>query len=100
MLRKRWQFDSPPVPYRAGPERGRYDTAPGGFGQPARPRETLAFVMQGLGTYAISLAAPDHVRDFWLSRATTGRAIAAFALTEPDAGSDVAAISTSASPEG
>src|SRR5688572_322207 len=29
----------------------------------------LAFVMQGLGTYAISLAATDHVRDFWLDRA-------------------------------
>ena len=29
----------------------------------------LAFVMQGLGTYAISLAATEHVRDFWLDRA-------------------------------
>lgn len=54
----------------------------------------LAFVMQGLGTYAISLAAPEHVRDFWLERAASGRAIAAFALTEPEAGSDVAAIQT------
>jgi acyl-CoA dehydrogenase len=41
----------------------------------------LAFVMQGLGTYAVSLAAPDHVRDFWLNRALTGNAIAEFALT-------------------
>ena len=49
----------------------------------------LAFVMQGLGTYAIARAAPDHVRDFWLSRAANGKAIAAFALTEPNAGSDV-----------
>jgi acyl-CoA dehydrogenase len=56
----------------------------------------LAFVMQGLGTYAISLAAPDHVRDFWLNRATTGNAIAAFALTESEAGSDVSAIQTTA----
>jgi acyl-CoA dehydrogenase len=56
----------------------------------------LAFVMQGLGTYAISLAATEHVRDFWLARATSGKAIAAFALTEPDAGSDVAALKTSA----
>ena len=60
----------------------------------------LAFVMQGLGTYALSLAAPEHVRDFWLERATTGKAIAAFALTEPDAGSDVAAIKTTARREG
>ncbi len=59
----------------------------------------LAFVMQGLGTYAISLAAPEHVRDFWLSRAAQGKAVAAFALTEPDAGSDVAAIKTTAQRE-
>jgi acyl-CoA dehydrogenase len=60
----------------------------------------LAFVMQGLGTYAISLAAPDHVRDFWLRRAVEGRAIAAFALTEPEAGSDVASIRTTAQRDG
>jgi alkylation response protein AidB-like acyl-CoA dehydrogenase len=60
----------------------------------------LAFVMQGLGTYAISVAAPDHVRDFWLKRATVGKAIAAFALTEPDAGSDVSAIKTQAVRDG
>jgi acyl-CoA dehydrogenase len=60
----------------------------------------LAFVMQGLGTYAISRAATEHVREFWLERAATGRAIAAFALTEPDAGSDVAGIQTLARSEG
>jgi acyl-CoA dehydrogenase len=60
----------------------------------------LAFVMQGLGTYAISQAAPDHVREFWLSRASSGKAIAAFALTEPEAGSDVAGIQTTARREG
>jgi len=60
----------------------------------------LAFVMQGLGTYAIARAAPDHVRDFWLSRAANGKAIAAFALTEPNAGSDVAAIETTARRDG
>ncbi|HEY0406566.1 MAG TPA: acyl-CoA dehydrogenase [Pyrinomonadaceae bacterium] len=60
----------------------------------------LAFVMQGLGTYAISLAAPEHVRDFWLERAASGRAIAAFALTETNAGSDVAAIETTARRDG
>ena len=56
----------------------------------------LAFVMQGLGTYAISLAATEHVRDFWLERARSGQAIAAFALTEPEAGSDIAALTTNA----
>jgi acyl-CoA dehydrogenase len=60
----------------------------------------LAFVMQGLGTYAVSQAAPEHVRDFWLLRAVEGKAIAAFALTEPEAGSDVAAIQTTARREG
>jgi acyl-CoA dehydrogenase len=60
----------------------------------------LAFVMQGLGTYAISLAATEHVRDFWLDRARSGQAIAAFALTEPDAGSDVSALKTEARREG
>ena len=60
----------------------------------------LAFVMQGLGTYAIARAASDHVRDFWLSRAASGKAIAAFALTEPNAGSDVAAIETTARRDG
>lgn len=60
----------------------------------------LAFVMQGLGTYAIAQAAPDHVREFWLARALQGKAIAAFALTEPEAGSDVAAIKTTARRDG
>lgn len=60
----------------------------------------LAFVMQGLGTYAISHAAPDHLREFWLTRALEGKAIAAFALTEPEAGSDVAAIQTTAQLDG
>ena len=60
----------------------------------------LAFVMQGLGTYAVAKAAPEHVREFWLSRALEGKAIAAFALTEPEAGSDVAAIQTTARRDG
>jgi acyl-CoA dehydrogenase len=60
----------------------------------------LAFVMQGLGTYAIAQAAPDHVRDFWLARAANGKAIAAFALTEPEAGSDVASLQTTARRDG
>ncbi|HKP72623.1 MAG TPA: acyl-CoA dehydrogenase family protein [Pyrinomonadaceae bacterium] len=64
------------------------------------PLADLAFVMQGLGTHAISLAAPEHVRDFWLTRAAEGRAVAAFALTEPEAGSDVAALRTVARRDG
>jgi acyl-CoA dehydrogenase len=60
----------------------------------------LAFVMQGLGTYAIAQAAPDHVREFWVARALQGKAIAAFALTEPEAGSDVASLKTEARRDG
>jgi len=60
----------------------------------------LGFVMQGLGSFAISQAAPEHLRDFWVSRAVEGKAIAAFALTEPEAGSDVAAIKTTARRDG
>lgn len=60
----------------------------------------LAFVMQGLGTYAISRAATEHVREFWLERAATGRAVAAFALTEAEAGSDVAGLQTTARRDG
>ncbi len=64
------------------------------------PLADVAFVMQGLGTFAISQAAPEHVRDFWVNRAAEGKAVAAFALTEPDAGSDVASIKTTAQREG
>jgi acyl-CoA dehydrogenase len=60
----------------------------------------LAFAMQGLGTYAIARAAPDHVREFWVARALQGKSIAAFALTEPDAGSDVASLKTTARRDG
>ncbi len=64
------------------------------------PLADVAFVMQGLGTFAISQAAPEHVRDFWVTRAAEGKAVAAFALTEPEAGSDVASIKTTAEREG
>ena len=64
------------------------------------PMADLAFVMQGLGTYAISQAAPEHVRDFWVTRAAEGKSVAAFALTEPEAGSDVASLQTTAERDG
>jgi acyl-CoA dehydrogenase len=64
------------------------------------PLADLAFVMQGLGTYALSLAGAEHVRDFWLERARAGKSVAAFALTEPEAGSDVSNIQTTAERDG
>ena len=47
--------------------------------------------MQGLGSAPISLAESDELKNTYLPRVAKGEAIAAFALTEPDAGSDVAA---------
>ena len=72
-------------------------------------RETLArhagladfsFAMQGLGSGAISLAGSAAQKARWLPRTAAGEAIAAFALSEPDAGSDVAALQCAARIEG
>jgi acyl-CoA dehydrogenase len=52
----------------------------------------FAFAMQGLGSGAITLGGDDAVRRAWLPRVASGDAIAAFALSEPDAGSDAAAM--------
>ena len=60
----------------------------------------FAFAMQGLGSGAISLAGSDAIKQHYLPRVATGEAIAAFALSEPDAGSDVAAMSTRAQLQG
>src|SRR5262249_21729043 len=56
----------------------------------------FAFAMQGLGSGAITLAGSDGVRERYLPRVAKGEAIAAFALSEPEAGSDVAAMQCSA----
>jgi acyl-CoA dehydrogenase len=59
----------------------------------------FAFAMQGLGTGALSLfGTPEQQR--WLPRTRAGRAIAAFALTEPKSGSDVAHIEATAERDG
>ncbi len=50
----------------------------------------FSFAMQGLGTGAISIFGSEAQRQAWLPRTTSGQAIAAFALTEPQSGSDVA----------
>ena len=52
----------------------------------------FAFAMQGLGSGAISLAGTPEQRAHWLPKVAKGEAISAFALSEPDAGSDVAAM--------
>jgi alkylation response protein AidB-like acyl-CoA dehydrogenase len=60
----------------------------------------FAFAMQGLGSGAISLAGTDEQKARWLPRVARGEAIAAFALSEPDAGSDVAALQCAARIDG
>jgi len=56
----------------------------------------FAFAMQGLGSGAISLHGTPEQRDRYLPRVARGEAIAAFALSEPNAGSDVAAMACEA----
>jgi len=60
----------------------------------------FAFVMQGLGSGPIVLAGTEKQRKEFLPRSASGEAIAAFALSEPDAGSDVQAMTTTASRKG
>ena len=60
----------------------------------------FAFAMQGLGSGALSLAGSDALRAQYLPAVAAGRLIAAFALSEPDAGSDVAAMSCRARRDG
>lgn len=72
-------------------------------------RETLAghhaladfsFAMQGLGSGAITLGGTDAQKRAYLPGVASGEKIAAFALSEPDAGSDVAALTCAATKEG
>ena len=51
-----------------------------------------ALALQGLGGYPILRAATPEVREAWIPRLAAGEAVAAFALSEPDAGSDAAAL--------
>jgi len=60
----------------------------------------FAFAMQGLGTGPISLFGSEELKRRYLGRVAKGEAIAAFALSEADAGSDVAAMTTTATPDG
>jgi len=58
----------------------------------------FAFAMQGLGTGALSLFGSDKQQQ-WLHKTRAGKALSAFALSEPKSGSDVANIETSATPD-
>ena len=60
----------------------------------------FAFAMQGLGAGPISFFGDDEQRKTWLSKTRSGKAIAAFSLSEPASGSDVANIATTARRDG
>ncbi len=60
----------------------------------------FAFAMQGLGTGPITLFGTDAQKARYLPPVAEGRALAAFALSEPEAGSDVAALACAAEPDG
>ena len=60
----------------------------------------FAFAMQGLGTGAITLFGSPAQRAEWLGKTAAGEAIAAFALTEPQSGSDVASSTMTAVRDG
>ena len=60
----------------------------------------FAFAMQGLGTGSISVAASAEMKARILPAVARGERIAAFALSEKEAGSDVAALATTATPDG
>ena len=54
--------------------------------------------LQGIGSYAIALGGSETQRRSWLPRVASGESIAALALTEPEAGSDLKAITTTLRP--
>jgi acyl-CoA dehydrogenase len=58
------------------------------------------FAMQGLGSFPLTIAGSAETKCRFLPRVKSGEAIAAFAITEPEAGSDVSAIQTTARRDG
>ncbi|MGW2227190.1 acyl-CoA dehydrogenase family protein [Streptomyces formicae] len=72
-------------------------------------RESLAYVcteaetalaLQGLGAHPVHAHGTPAQRERWLPQVRTGHAVAAFALSEPGAGSDAAALALAAEPDG
>jgi acyl-CoA dehydrogenase len=59
-----------------------------------------ALALQGLGGYPILRSSRPEIRETWIPRLAAGEAVAAFALSEPEAGSDAAALALRADREG
>jgi acyl-CoA dehydrogenase len=66
----------------------------------ASPLADAVFALQGLGTTPILLGGTQSQKDRWISPIAQGKVMTAFAMTEPEAGSDVAGITTTARREG
>ena len=66
----------------------------------ASPEAETAFAMQGLGANPVLDAGSPELAERWIPRVAAGEAVAAFALTEPDAGSDAGALATKAEKDG
>jgi acyl-CoA dehydrogenase len=66
----------------------------------ASPLADAVFALQALGVVPMLLSTNDAMRKRWLEPAIQGRAMASFAMTEPEAGSDVASLGTTAEPDG
>lgn len=66
----------------------------------ASPLADAVFALQGLGAMPLALSDNAAMRERWLPKVAAGEAMAAFAMTEPDAGSDVGAIVTTARRDG
>ncbi len=64
------------------------------------PLADAVFALQALGSTPIALAGDAKQRSLWLDRAARGEAMAAFAMSEPEAGSDVAAMQSTAVRDG
>ena len=70
-----------------------------GLAQTCTEAET-ALALQGLGGHPILRAGTPEVRDAWIPRLSSGEAVAAFALSEPEAGSDAASLTLRADRDG
>jgi acyl-CoA dehydrogenase len=66
----------------------------------ASPLADAVFALQALGVVPMLLSTNEAMRKRWLEPAIQGRAMASFAMTEPNAGSDVASLGATAEPDG
>jgi acyl-CoA dehydrogenase len=66
----------------------------------ASPLADAVFALQGLGTTPILSSGSDAQKERWLGPIARGQVMTAFAMTEPEAGSDVSAIATTARRDG